>query len=94
MKKYLNLFVMLALNQSQSNDKVTFKTSDENMNCFLTAIGDIIGITQARSLWKSIVAGASEETVIAAVSLIGRRVAGVLTITFAIYSTGECLGWW
>ncbi len=82
------------LHQSQGVGSVTYKTPDENMNCFLTAIGDVIGISQAKSLWKSIIAGASEETVIAAVSLIGRRVAGAITITLAIYSTGECLGWW
>jgi hypothetical protein len=66
----------------------------EAMNCFLTAVSDVIGISQAKALWASIVAGATEETVIAAVSLIGRRVAGVITITLMVYSTGECLGWW
>lgn len=78
----------------KSNSSLALSSSEENMNCFLTAIADVIGIAQAKSIWKSIVMGASEETVIAAVSLIGRRVAGILTVATMIYSTGGCLGWW
>ena len=79
---------------NQDNGKVAFNTDDDNMNCFLTAVSDVIGVSQAKTLWKSILAGAAEETVIAAVSLIGRRVVGILTITTMVYSTGDCLGWW
>ncbi|MEN9696728.1 MAG: hypothetical protein RLZ56_149 [Bacteroidota bacterium] len=71
-----------------------FKAPSDNMNCFMTAVSDLIGISQARSIWNSIVAGATEETVIAAVSLIGRRVGGILAVATMVYSTGECLGWW
>lgn len=81
-------------NQIKSNSLKSFKTGDENMGCFITVIGDVIGISQAKAIWNSIVLGASEETVIAAISLIGKRVAGVLTVATMIYSTGSCLEWW
>lgn len=80
--------------KSDNIDSKSIMLYDDNMNCFITAVSDVIGITQAKSLWASIVAGATEETIIAAVSLIGRRVAGLITVTFMVYSTGECLGWW
>jgi hypothetical protein len=78
---------------SNSTNNV-MKTSDENMDCFLTAVGDFVGITQARSIWNSIVMGASEQTVIAAVKLIGRRVAGIISVATMVYATGSCLDWW
>ena len=80
--------------QIKTNSLNSFKTSDENMDCFMTVVSDVIGISQAKAIWNSIVMGASEETVIAAVSLIGKRVAGILTVATMVYSTGSCLGWW
>ena len=44
--------------------------------------------------WKSIVMRASEQTVIATVKLIVRRVAGIITVTTMVYATGSCLDWW
>ena len=78
---------------SNSTNNV-MKTSDENMDCFLTAVGDFIGISQAKSIWRGIVMGASEQTVIAAVKLIGRRVAGIISVALMVYATGSCLDWW
>ena len=78
---------------SNSTNNV-MKTSDENMDCFLTAVGDFIGISQAKSIWQGIVMGASEQTVIAAVKLIGRRVAGIISVALMVYATGSCLDWW
>lgn len=81
--------------QIMSNStKNVMKTADENMDCFMTAVGDFIGITQAKSIWNSIVMGATEQTVIAAVKLIARRVAGIITVTSMVYATGSCLDWW
>jgi len=87
--EYENLSTKRISTSSKSSMKY-----DERMNCFITAVSDVIGISQARSIWASIAAGAAEETVIAAVSLIGRRVVGILSVTLMVYSTGECLGWW
>lgn len=68
--------------------------SSDPMGCFLTAIGSVIGITDARNIWRSIVAGASEQTAIAAVKVIAKRSAVVISAVFAIYEAGDCLGWW
>ena len=78
---------------SNSTNNV-MKTPDENMDCFLTAVSDFIGISQAKSIWKSLVMGASEETVIAAIKLIGRRVGTVISVGIMVYATGRCLDWW
>ena len=64
------------------------------MDCFLTAVGTLIGITDAKNIWKSIVAGASEETAIAAVKLIGRRVGTIISVGIMVYEVGSCLDWW
>lgn len=78
---------------SNSTNNV-MKTPDENMDCFLTAVSDFIGISQAKSIWKSLVMGASEETVIAAIKLVGRRVGAVISVGIMVYETGRCLDWW
>lgn len=67
---------------------------DDQMGCFITAIGAAIGITNARAIWQAILAGATEQTAIAAVKLIGGRMASAITLVFAIYNVGGCLGWW
>lgn len=72
----------------------TLVVVESGINCFLTAVGSIIGIPQAKDIWRSILAGASEETIIASVKLIGRRVATAITIVIAVYEIGECLEWW
>lgn len=38
--------------------------------------------------------GASEETVIAAIKLVGRRVGTVISVGIMVYATGRCLDWW
>ncbi len=78
----------------KSNNLNSFKAPDETMNCFITAVSTLIGISQAKSIWRSMIAGASEETVIAAVSLIGRRVATIIGVATMVYEAGGCLEWW
>lgn len=65
-----------------------------DFDCFLAAVGTFIGIADARKIWLSIVAGASEETAIAALRLIGRRAATVLAVGIMVYEAGDCLGFW
>ncbi len=64
-------------------------------DCFLTAVSTVIGITQAKELWLTITAGtATVDTAVAALALIGKRVAGVITVAIMIYEAGSCFGWW
>jgi hypothetical protein len=53
-----------------------------------------LGIADAKKIWAGIVAGASEETVIASLRLMGRRVATVIGVGLMIYEAGDCLGFW
>lgn len=68
--------------------------SGGGMSCFFAAIGGVLGIRDARDLWKACLEGASEQTLIASIKLMGKRVAGVLTLAIAVYEVGECLDWW
>jgi hypothetical protein len=82
------------ISKSQKNVGIAPLAEPDDMDCFLVAVQSIIGIPQARSIWRSILAGAAEETIIGAVRLIGRRVGVGITIGIAIYDVGGCLGWW
>jgi len=64
----------------------------ENMGCFITAVADIIGISQAKEIWQSIVAGATDRTIIGMVKFGARKVGTVFTVIAAVYQTAECLG--
>ena len=66
----------------------------DSFDCFMTAVGTVIGITQAQSIWQSIVAGATVQSVVDALILIAKRVAAVVTVSIMIYEAGQCLHWW
>lgn len=68
--------------------------NDSAFDCFLTAVGTVIGIFDVKNIWNSIVAGATEDTVIAALKLIGGRVASIITLGIMVYEVGNCLNWW
>jgi hypothetical protein len=64
------------------------------MDCFITAVSSVIGIADARNLYLQFVNGVSAETILGTVRLLGKRVAGILTLTFTVYELGKCIGWW
>lgn len=66
----------------------------QSYSCFLVAVSTFLGIADAQGIWASIVGGASAQTAVAALKLIARRVAGVISVGIMIYSVGECLNWW
>lgn len=94
----ITLGLFYAAKESKSNTQNNYASRAEmaspGMDCFLTAVGTLIGITDAKNIWKSIVAGASEETAIAAVKLIGRRVGTIISVGIMVYEVGSCLDWW
>jgi hypothetical protein len=67
---------------------------EEDFWCFLEVVGAVIGIGEAKNIWRSIMAGAADDTIIAAVRLVGRRVAGIFTVGIMIAGAGHCLGFW
>lgn len=84
----------LLLAKSKNKSVTPYFVANDAMGCFFTAIGALVGINDAKNIWNSIIAGASDQTVIAAVKLIGRRVATVITVVTTVYSVGSCLNWW
>ena len=89
--KTLNFFAVPQIH----NTTFISPTSAVSMDCFFVAVETLIGITQAKSIWASIVGGSyNVGTVIQALKLIGSRVAGVITVGIMIYSVGCCLDWW
>jgi hypothetical protein len=69
-------------------------SNDEDIECFLTAVGTFIGITEARNIWKSIVAGANEEAVITSLALLNRRITTKTAAGIMVKESGKCLGFW
>lgn len=90
----LNTFSIDSKNKKIKSDITPNYIQENPMECFVTAVSTIIGIGDARSLWRNILAGATEQTAIAALKLIARRTASGITIVLAIYGAGDCLGWW
>jgi hypothetical protein len=78
----------------KGNSLEVMKSPEEEMNCFFVAVESVIGITQARSLWKSIAMGATKEAVISSVSLLSRRVVAIWSVATLVYDIGGCLEWW
>jgi hypothetical protein len=66
------------------------------MNCFWVAVGTIIGIAQAKTIWAGVASGSASlaQTAVAALGVIAKRVAwGAMTV-YAIYEAGQCLDLW
>jgi hypothetical protein len=60
----------------------------------MTAVSSVVGIADARNLYLLYTNGVSAETILGTVRLLGKRVAGILTLAFAVYELGKCIGWW
>lgn len=67
---------------------------DATFSCFMSAVSGFLGLTTAKSLWTSITSGASEETVVAALRLIGGRIGTVVGVAIMVYQVGDCMDWW
>lgn len=80
--------------QIMSNSTNYFMKNIDPNDCFWAAVMGVIGITDAKNLWKALAAGASEETVIAAARLIGKRIGISIGIALMIVEIGDCAGWW
>ena len=81
-------------NRTNNLMKPNLMQANDTNDCFWAAVTGIFSLADAKNIWKAISAGATEETVIAAAKLIGRRVGGIIMITIAILEIGECIGWW
>ena len=80
--------------KSNSTNNV-MKTPDEFMSCLHTAVEAVIGVTQAKEIWKGFVGGATAEaTVFAAAKLAAKRVATIWGIADMVYNMGLCMSWW
>jgi hypothetical protein len=81
-------------NFSQSIEDNSIVIQGASLDCLITAVGSVIGITEVKSIWSGLMAGATEATAAAAAKLIFKRVAICVTSVFAIYELGDCLGIW
>ncbi len=81
-------------NRTNNLMKANLMQANDTNDCFWAAVTGIFSLADAKNIWKAISAGATEETVIAAAKLIGRRAGGIIIITIAILEIGECIGWW
>jgi len=78
----------------KKKDIAPYFMPEDPFSCFMTAVETFIGISEAKSIWKAIVSGASEQTAVAALKLIGKRVGTVLGVAIMVYQAGKCIGFW
>ena len=65
------------------------------MDCFVTVLGDLIGLTTIAALYSAIVNGGSASTIKQFLKGAIRRVFAIISIGIAVYDLGhDCLGWW
>lgn len=64
------------------------------LGCLIQAASAVVGIANIRTVYASLMAGATSATAFAALKLILKRVAFGVTLVFAIYELGECFGVW
>lgn len=83
-----------AKSQIKSYSINSYQSNSEDMDCLMAAVGTAIGISQAKDIWKSIMAGATEATIISTVKLMARRVAAAWTVVALVYEVGGCLDFW
>lgn len=67
---------------------------DNGAGCFFSLVSALIGITDAKSIWQSIVKGEAIPTILGTLKTMFKRVATIFTVVVTIYGVGECLGWW
>jgi hypothetical protein len=91
---YANKEAIEAKSKNKSFSINSYQTNSEDMECLMTAVGTVIGISQAKDIWKSIMAGATEATILNTVKLLARRVAAAWTLVALVYEVGGCLDFW
>jgi hypothetical protein len=67
---------------------------NSGLHCFISAITGLIGIKEAVALVAGFTEGAIATSALAALKLIGGRVAVSVGVVFALYEAGECLNLW
>jgi hypothetical protein len=82
------------INKINNIDFVNTPNKAAGMDCFLSSVSGVLGILEARALYMQFTNGVGAETIIAAVKLIGKRVGSAISIVFAVYELGLCIGWW
>lgn len=68
--------------------------SDPAVGCLIGAVSGILGIGEINHLYNDFLHGASATTVLKALKVMLRRVAGWWTVTTSVYGFGECMNWW
>lgn len=63
-------------------------------DCFGAALDGVMGISDIRALYRDFTRGVSARTIIGAVKQMGKRVFWSVTLVWAVYDLGDCLGWW
>ena len=72
----------------------SYQRYSDDMDCLMAAVSTAIGISQARDIWRSVMAGATEATILSTVKLLARRVAAAWTVVAMVYEVGGCLDFW
>lgn len=81
-------------NCTTSAAKITTTAAPDPFDCFGVALDGVIGWSDIRNLYRDFTRGVSARTIIGAVKQMGKRVFWSVSLVYAVYDLGDCLGWW
>lgn len=88
----INTVITYAFLKMEFEKSQRLNVREESLDCFMTAVGSIIGLAGARSVYNSFMAGAATETIIGFLRVAAGRVATVFTVAWAVYEVADCMG--
>ena len=94
--------VMLGLFEYGIENNISLDSVESIMNraaidpydCFTSALGGIVGISEIRGIYNDFRNGVSPRTILRTLKTFGRRVFAAISIGLAILALGDCLDWW
>lgn len=76
------------------NSENTAVIQSGDLDCILSAVGGLIGVSDVISLVNSFKNGISATTLLGTAKVMLKRTAAAITVAIVIYQMGECFGWW
>jgi len=77
-----------------SVESIMNKAAIDPYDCFTSALGGVVGISEIRGIYNDFRNGVSPRTILRTLKTFGRRVFAAISIGLAILALGDCLDWW
>lgn len=81
--------------KSTNSPSDLYAISTPEMDCFFAAVGGLVGINEAKTMWLTLMGeGVVLDSFIAAARFITKKVGVGLTVAILLRDVGGCFGWW